>query len=1534
MNTSIKVCFAKTHRSSFRAYMPGAAGRALALVVLFAFLHNTPLYAQKSEGELRKWHKVTLTFNGPSSDETATPNPFLDYRMDVTFTNGSQQYVVPGYFAADGNAAETSATGGNQWRVHFAPDQAGTWTYKVSFRQGTKVAVSDNPLAGSSAGYFDGASGSLNVAETNKTGRDFRAKGRLQYVGKHHLQFAETGEYFVKGGADAPENFLSYQDFDGPFKTDGQKDDLVKSWAAHVQDWRSGDPVWQGNKGKGMIGALNYLATKGMNAFSFLTLNIEGDDKNVFPYTNYYERKRFDCSRLDQWEIVFEHADKKGLYLHFKTQETENDQLLDGGTLGVQRKLYYRMLIARFGHHLALNWNLGEENDIWQELNDTSNSHVKSYANYFAENDPYRHNIVIHTYPGQQDKVYPSLTGNQSQLTGVSIQTGWSNVFRETKKWVDQSAASGKPWIVANDEQGDHKTGVKPDGSGNNHSDIRKQTLWGNLMAGGAGVEYYFGYAFPQSDLTCQDWRSRDNMWNYTRHALRFFDEHIPFWNMKNSNSLVAGVTSYCLAQPGEVYAVYLLNGGDATLDVSGYNKNFRVRWYNPRTGEFAADTYAIAGGAKTSLGLPPSETSQDWLALVEASEGGNAVPTVTIQDPKANTTFTAGNSFTIQADAQDADGQIEVVRFYDGKKLLAEDRSAPFTCNVEHALAGECVLTAQATDNQEATTTSAPVRVFIQSEAPSEDCPATFVEKNGLVVIEAESGNSTGWTQKTSVSGYTGSGYQEWTGSDLFNSAGTGTINYQIYVSKTGTYRFQWRNRIAKGTDNTEHNDSWLRFPDASNFYGQKGSSKVYPKGSGKSPNPNGASMDGWFKIYTNSSGWNWQTTTSDHDRHNIYVQFDSPGVYTLQIAGRSNGHAIDRMVLSHSSQSSSGAQNTSLGETRCDGSTANANPTVNAGSDQTLTLPKNSTTLTATASDADGSIASYQWTKVNGPNASLSGSTSRTLTVSNLVAGSYTFKVTVKDNEGATASDQVAVNVKEETVDPDPVADAHPIPGKIEAEAFTAQSGIQTESTSDTGGGKNIGYISHGDYADYRVNVTQAGSYTVAFRVASATNGGTITLRQGSNTLGSVSVSNTGGWQSWKTVSTQVDLSAGEQTLRLQFSGSGSALLNVNYMSFAESDGTDDVPVSDAHPIPGKIEAEAFTAQSGIQTENTSDTGGGKNIGYISHGDYADYRVNVTQAGSYTVAFRVASATNGGTITLRQGSNTLGSVSVSNTGGWQSWKTVSTQVDLSAGEQTLRLQFSGSGSALLNVNYMSFAESDGTDDVPVSDAHPIPGKIEAEAFTAQSGIQTENTSDTGGGKNIGYISHGDYADYRVNVTQAGSYTVAFRVASATNGGTITLQQGSSTLGSVSVSNTGGWQSWKTVSTQVDLSAGEQTLRLQFSGSGSALLNVNYMSFSEGTTSARTAVMASQPKTSAPGHGLEVASDIRVYPNPASEYVVVAGNEATAYSIISREGRIVQRGSLSTDSQIAVSQLKEGLYYLRLEWAGKISSHKMLIRR
>ncbi len=113
---------------------------AVCLVLIAAALCQVAS-AAKISGELKTWHRVTLTFDGPETSETADPNPFLYYRLNVTFTHktSGKAHLVPGFFAGDGNAANTGADTGNRWRVHFAPDETGRWNYIASFRSGTSL---------------------------------------------------------------------------------------------------------------------------------------------------------------------------------------------------------------------------------------------------------------------------------------------------------------------------------------------------------------------------------------------------------------------------------------------------------------------------------------------------------------------------------------------------------------------------------------------------------------------------------------------------------------------------------------------------------------------------------------------------------------------------------------------------------------------------------------------------------------------------------------------------------------------------------------------------------------------------------------------------------------------------------------------------------------------------------------------------------------------------------------------------------------------------------------------------------------------------------------------------------------------------------------------------------------------------------------------------------------------------------------------------------------------------------------------------
>jgi len=560
-----------------------------------------------------KWQPLTLVLRGPAASETGTPNPFLDYRVSVTFRQGDEQRVVNGYYAADGRAAESGADAGDRWLVKFVPDLPGEWTWKISFRAGSKVAIDGAPDGAPDGARqagrpiaCDGASGTFSIAAAESHAPGFYSQGRVRYVGQRYLQCAETGQWFLKSGADSPENLLAYVDFDGTTPT--------HHFGPHMLDARPDDPTWRGGRGRNLLGAMNYLAGKGVNSIYFLTMNVKGDGKDVWPWVAPQARTQFDCSKLDQWEILLTHLDRLGICQHVVTQEQENDQLLDDGELGDERRLYYRELVARFGHHLAVVWNLGEENT-------NSTAQLKAFSTYLHQLDPYDNPVVVHTFPNQIDQVFEPLLGFE-HLEGASLQTNKTRLH--TRRWIERSSAAGRQWFVCLDEIGPAKIGVKPDAVDYEHDEVRRDHLWPHLMSGGAGVEWLFGYAYPHDDIKLEDFRSRDHMWDLTRFAVEFFREHLPFQEMQPADDVAGDKSVLCLARPRETYALYLPQG--RTTDVKLPAGNYLVRWFDPRTGgplRPGSVEQLLGGSEPMPIGTPPRQVDRDWVCLISRQSEG-----------------------------------------------------------------------------------------------------------------------------------------------------------------------------------------------------------------------------------------------------------------------------------------------------------------------------------------------------------------------------------------------------------------------------------------------------------------------------------------------------------------------------------------------------------------------------------------------------------------------------------------------------------------------------------------------------------------------------------------------------------------------------------------------------------------------------------------------------------------------------------------------------------------------------------------------
>ncbi len=608
---------------------------------LAVVIFTTTIGCQSGNAENEVYYQfepLTLAFTGPQVAELDEINPFLDYRLDVTFTKGDRTFAVPGYFAADGNAAETRADKGNQWHVKFVADEPGEWHYSVSFRHGQNIAVepdsgSSRPLTG-----VDGRERTISVLNARPGPY---AQGRLEYVNEHYLSHSGSGKYFIKVGVDSPENLLAYGDIDGTPNVADRR----KTWDAHRDDYNEDAApfLWQGEKGKSLFGAISYLHEKGLNAFSFLTFNVDGDDRNIFPqllnedqtlyeeyaskpqnkqaWETYFHKTRFDVSKLAQWERVFAYGSQKGFFLHFKTHEEETDHLMDGGALGIEQKLYYREIIARFGHHPRLNWNLGEENDVPRDLQ-------RDIAAYIRATSPYkRQHIVMHTYP-PEDHFYAELVGDQSALTGASIQgrrPDFRDVYTRILHWYHESERAGKPWAIAIDEAGSGAWGLVTDAENPTHDEARVRVIWGSLLAGGFGVEWYFGYNSPNNDLEAEDYRSRDLFWEQNAIARRFFEEHVPFQKMRPLPQSMPLDFLYVFGVPDEHYLVMVENPArfnELKLDTVG--KRYKLRWFNTRKGGdlvFGNVSEVVAEDAPVSLGLPPEEIGSDWLAILEITD-------------------------------------------------------------------------------------------------------------------------------------------------------------------------------------------------------------------------------------------------------------------------------------------------------------------------------------------------------------------------------------------------------------------------------------------------------------------------------------------------------------------------------------------------------------------------------------------------------------------------------------------------------------------------------------------------------------------------------------------------------------------------------------------------------------------------------------------------------------------------------------------------------------------------------------------------
>ena len=489
-----------------------------------------------------KWESIEIALTGPRSRGRGEPNPFA-ISLDVLFTgpNGAQ-YRVPGFYDGDGKGG----LDGDVWKVRFSADETGLWKY---------VSQSENHQLG-------GHSGEFTITKSPEDAPAFYRWGRLEYTGTaenriRYLKFRD-GPYWLKAGCDDPENFLG--DYDTYNTTAKRK------------------------------AAIDYLADRGINSFYIMTHNVNGDDRDVWPWLGETERQakanggpnaRFDVAKMAQWRELFEHMQNKGVVPYLVL---EDDSAWDR----YDHERYYREMIARFGDLPALLFNFNEEHNENYKL-----TQALEFMRKLEQIDPYDHPRGIHNVNTPNDEYIdaPQVDFTSIQTGDVGVLSGLDKALdhhQKTLDWIERCRLRGERILVINFDEG------RPEED--------RHAWWSTYLAGGV----WEAHVNKPYDRPMSAW---EPVWTQLGGA-RAFMESLPFWEMESHDEIIKSGTAFCLAKPGEVYALYLPMGGSVTVNLPA-NGNFEIAWWNPANGQDGRfqNQARVKGGTRRFT--PPADG--DW---------------------------------------------------------------------------------------------------------------------------------------------------------------------------------------------------------------------------------------------------------------------------------------------------------------------------------------------------------------------------------------------------------------------------------------------------------------------------------------------------------------------------------------------------------------------------------------------------------------------------------------------------------------------------------------------------------------------------------------------------------------------------------------------------------------------------------------------------------------------------------------------------------------------------------------------------------
>ena len=449
---------------------------------------------------------------------------------------------------------------------------------------------------------------------------------------------------------------------------------------------------------------------------------------------------------------------------------------------------------------------------------------------------------------------------------------------------------------------------------------------------------------------------------------------------------------------------VITLPANSVTLSGSGTDADGTITAYAWTKLSGPAATITSAGSASTTVTGLVAGTYQFQLTVTDnAGATSTGVVNVTV-NPAANQAPIAvaganqvitlpANSVTLSGSGTDADGTITGYAWTKLSGPAATITSAgSASTTVTGLVAGTYQFQLTVTDNAGATSTDV-VNVTVNSAA--NQAPIAVAGANQVITLPANSVTLSG--SGTDADGTIAS--YAWTklSGPAANITSAGAASTTITGLVAGTYQFQLTvtdnaGATSTGVVNVTVNPAANQAPIA-----VAGANQVITlPANSVTLSGSGTDADGTIASYSWTKLSGPAATITSAGSASTTVTGLVAGTYQFQLTVTDNAAATSTDVVNVTVNSA-----------------ANQAPIAEAGANQVITLPTNSVTLSGSGTDADGTIASYAWTKLSGPAATITSAGSASTTITGLVAGTYQFQLTVTDNAGATSTDVVNVTV-----------------------------------------------------------------------------------------------------------------------------------------------------------------------------------------------------------------------------------------------------------------------------------------------------------------------------------------------------------------------------------------------------------------------------------------------------------------------------------------------------------------------------------------